>query len=255
MSPAFNHTEFGSGSALIADCRWLNAKISVMNYRKFWFWIAVFALILSGSLMVSSRAFAQGDSPLKPPKGAKIAIVIFEDLECPDCSRANPLLEQAAKEYKIPLVRYDYPLPQHPWAMEAALYARYFDTQSAGKQPGSAKSGSKAAQDRKSEDRKLGDEFRDFIFTNQEKITKDNLRSFVDQFAKDHNAAVPFVIDPQGRFAGEIAADKDLGKKMGLTHTPTIYLVTNSRTSAPFVEVVDRTQLYSMIDALKAEKN
>lgn len=185
----------------------------------------------------------------------KIAIVIFEDLECPDCSRANPLLEEAAKTYKIPLMRYDYPLPQHPWAMEAALYARYFDTQSPAKIPGNAKAGSKQGKEQKTEDHQLGNEFRDYIFAHQQEISKDNLRSKVDQFAKEHNVAVPFVIDPQGKFADEIAADKALGQKMGLTHTPTIYLVTSSRTSAPFVEVVDRSQLYSMIDGLKDEKN
>src|SRR5689334_12295565 len=29
---------------------------------------------------------------LKPPAGARVAIVEFEDMECPDCANANPLL-------------------------------------------------------------------------------------------------------------------------------------------------------------------
>jgi len=29
---------------------------------------------------------------LRPPKGAQIAIVVFEDLQCPQCGRVAPLL-------------------------------------------------------------------------------------------------------------------------------------------------------------------
>src|SRR4051812_27501619 len=39
---------------------------------------------------------------LRPPKGAKLAIVVFEDLQCPACSQVEPLLAQAAQNYKIP---------------------------------------------------------------------------------------------------------------------------------------------------------
>ena len=51
-------------------------------------------------------------SPLKPPAGARVAIVEFADMECPDCARANPLLKEAAAQYKIPWIRYDFP-PAH----------------------------------------------------------------------------------------------------------------------------------------------
>src|ERR1700747_1311155 len=67
---------------------------------------------------------------LKPPAGARVAIVEFEDMECPDCARANPLLRDAAANYKIPWVRHDFPLPFHAWSMQAAVNARWFDTKS-----------------------------------------------------------------------------------------------------------------------------
>ena len=38
-------------------------------------------------------------SILKPPAGARVAIVEWEDMECPDCARANPLLREAAAKY------------------------------------------------------------------------------------------------------------------------------------------------------------
>src|ERR1700722_4677169 len=57
---------------------------------------------------------------LRPPVGARVAIYEFEDLECPDCARANPLLKEAAAKYNIPWVRHDFPLPFHTWSFDAA---------------------------------------------------------------------------------------------------------------------------------------
>src|SRR6476646_12012314 len=79
-------------------------------------------------LLVASLASAQTVDPaLRPPKGAQVALVVFEDLQCPDCRRAAPLVAEAGKTYKIPVVRHDYPLPFHSWSFDAAVMARYFD--------------------------------------------------------------------------------------------------------------------------------
>jgi protein-disulfide isomerase len=182
-------------------------------------------------LLVTFSAWAQSaDNPaLKPPKGAQVAIVVFEDLECPDCARAAPLLEEAAKTYKIPVVRHDFPLQMHPWAMDAAILARYFDTHS----------------------KKLGNEFRDTVFQHQLEINKDNLRAFAEKFAAARKIELPFVVDPQGKLAALIEADRNLGNSIGLNHTPTIYVVSNKNVGKPFVEVVDRTQLFQLIDTMK----
>ncbi|MGE0407546.1 MAG: DsbA family protein, partial [Candidatus Korobacteraceae bacterium] len=64
---------------------------------------------------------------LTPPAGAKVALVVFEDLQCPECARAAPIVVQASERYSIPVVRYNYPLPQHNWAMDAAVIAEYFE--------------------------------------------------------------------------------------------------------------------------------
>ena len=189
--------------------------------------LAVFLVLALGSL-----ASAQDKaSILKPPKGAAVAIVIFEDLECPDCARAAPLVEQASRTYKIPVVRHDFPLPMHPWAYDAAILARYFDTHS----------------------KVVGNEFRDTVFQHQIEITKDTLRSFAEKFAAAHKIELPFVIDPDGKLAALVNADKNLGQVLDLQHTPTLYVVSNKRTGTPFVEVVDRTQLFQLIDTMKKE--
>ncbi len=61
------------------------------------------------------------------------------------------------------------------------------------------------------------------------------------------------MVDPDGKLAGLVKADKDVAtNSLHLTHTPTIYLVSN-KPSKPYVEVTDTTQLYVMIDAMKKE--
>jgi protein-disulfide isomerase len=169
---------------------------------------------------------------LKPPAGAHVAIVEFEDMECPDCANANPLLREAAAKYNIPWVRHDFPLPFHPWSFQAAVNARWFDTKS----------------------KKLGDDYRDAVFANQRSIeTLDGLRQFTENFAKSHNIALPFAIDPQGKFAAEVKADYALGQRIGIEHTPTIWITTANSKGAPFVEVVDRTKLFQLIDQAIAD--
>jgi protein-disulfide isomerase len=188
-------------------------------------------LFVSILLVFSALASAQDpvNPALRPPKGSQVAIVAFEDLECPDCRRATPLLEEAARTYKIPLVFHDFPLPFHQWSFDAAVIARYFDSHS----------------------KQLGNQYRDYIFEHQPEITKENLRQYSEKFATDHKVTLPFVVDPQGKFTAQVTADRDLGKDINIGHTPTIYVVSNKTQGKPFVEVVDRSQLYQLIDAMK----
>jgi protein-disulfide isomerase len=202
-----------------------------MTRRPTWLLVLLLPLATAGLVALSSRAQAQDASVLKPPQGASLALVVFQDLECPRCSRDHPLLQEAARTYKIPLVQYDFPLPGHSWAFDAAVITRYFDAQS----------------------KKLGEEYRDYIFQHQGEVTKDNLRSVSEKFAAEHHTALGFVVDPQGKFAAAVRADQELGERVGIRHTPTIYLVTNNRKGPPFVEVVDSSQLFQMIDSLKNE--
>src|SRR6266481_4817367 len=182
--------------------------------------------------LIASLAAAQDKTAiLQRPKGASVAIVIFEDLECPDCARAAPLVEEAARTYKIPVVRHDFPLQMHPWAYDAAVLARFFDTHS----------------------KAVGNEFRDTVFKHQLEITKDRLRSFAEKFAAAHKIDLPFVVDSDGKLAALIEADRQRGLQLGLQHTPTLYVVSNKRSGTPFVEVVDRSQLFQLIDTMKKE--
>lgn len=184
---------------------------------------SVLVLILG----LATGAFGADASLLKPPPGAKVAIVMFEDLECPDCSRAYPMVWDAANAHKIPVVLHDFPLPRHNWSFEAAVWARYFDQTSIA----------------------LGNEFRKYIYANQVQISKENLQQWVQKFGQQNNAAVPFVKDPEGKLAEKVKADYVLGQRIGVEHTPTIWVVGNSGVSQPLVEEVkDRAQLNQMIE-------
>jgi protein-disulfide isomerase len=168
---------------------------------------------------------------LRPPKGAQVAIVVFQDLQCPQCGRVAPLLVQASRTYKIPLVQHDFPLPAHNWSFTAAVLARYFDTHS----------------------QEMGNAFRDAVFAHQLEINPQNLQQFAGKFADEHKIALPFVVDPEGKLAGLVRADKDLGLSLHIVHTPTIWVVSSKRTSKAYVEVTDTSQLYAIIDAMKKD--
>ncbi|HET9837417.1 MAG TPA: thioredoxin domain-containing protein [Candidatus Angelobacter sp.] len=192
------------------------------------------AFILGILAAFSVSAGAADASVLKPPPGARVAIVMFEDLECPDCANAYPVVWDAANAHKIPVVLHDFPLPRHSWSFDAAVWARYFDTKDTSTQ-------------------KAGNEFRRFIFANQRQITKDNLQQWVQKFGDENKITVPFSQDPDGSLTAKVKADYVLGQRIGVEHTPTIWVVGNGGVSQPLVEEVrDRAQLNQMIEDMLA---
>ena len=192
-----------------------------MKLRLNWVLIALLALGLSAA------AFAADASVLKPPRGATVAIVVFEDLQCPDCSKAYPVVWEAANAHKVPVVLHDFPLPMHNWAFEAAVWARFFDQISPG----------------------MGNDFRKFIYANQIQITRDNLLQWAQKFAGENKTSIPAEKDPDGKLAELVRADYLLGQRIGVEHTPTIWVVGNSGVSEPLVEEVKvREKLGKMIE-------
>lgn len=168
-------------------------------------------------------------SMLKPPAGAKVAIIKFEDLECPACAHAFPIVHSAAERYKIPIVRYDFPLRMHIWSRDAAITARYL-------------------QDKVSP--QVADEFRGTVFAAQNSIaSKDDLSAFTRKFFQSHKLNEPFVIDPAGRFSAEVNSDYTLGERIGISQTPTIWVVSQKN----WVQVTDINQLYATIDNMESQ--
>jgi protein-disulfide isomerase len=169
-------------------------------------------------------------SMIKPPPGAKVAIVEFEDLECPACRAAHPKVVAALDYYKIPFIRKDYPLGgAHIWSADAAVWARYL-------------------QEKVSP--KVCDDYRTAVFESQPTIaSKDDLLNFTRRFFQSHNLQMPFVVDPTGDLRKEVFADKAVGEKLGLTQTPTIFVCTDHS----WVQVTDPSVLDQTIEKMEAQ--
>jgi protein-disulfide isomerase len=62
--------------------------------------------------------------PVRGNKNAKVTVVVYDDFECPYCSRMHQTLINVLKSYgdRIKVVYKDYPLIQiHPWSERAAI--------------------------------------------------------------------------------------------------------------------------------------
>jgi protein-disulfide isomerase len=192
-------------------------------------------IALATALLFAIPALAQGatgfkdTSMLRAPAGTRVAIYEFEDLECPACAHAFPIVHEAVEKYKIPLLRHDFPLKMHIWSFDAAVIARYMQD----------KISPQAAED-----------YRRAVFANQISIaSKEDLTAFTQKYFQSHGRQMPMIIDPNGLFAAEVRADTTLGERVGLTQTPTIFIVTQKG----FTQVNDVTQLYAMLDTAIAE--
>jgi protein-disulfide isomerase len=188
---------------------------------------------LSALTLQAQDAMVHDASALVPPAGSHVAIVEFADMECPTCARDNPILKQAAAQYKIPWVRHDFLISYHAWSKQAALFARWFDASSKGKA--------------------LGDEYRDQVFANQSSIYNLNvLNRFTQDFARSHGLTLPFSMDP--KLEGAVMADHNLGLRTGVTGTPSVWIVTDRGKGSRYTLVaVDMHNLYQVIDQALAD--
>lgn len=200
------------------------------------FWIACSALAVCSLAAVSQTSVppdqfspVKDTSLLKPPAGAKVAVIEYEDLECPYCAKAFPIVHAAVKHYKIPLVECDYQISYHHWSHDAAICAHYLKA--------------KVSPD-------LAEEYRREVFALQARISsRDDLHNFTQAFFSGHGQQMPFVMDPTGQYAREISETTAQGDRMGIPSTPSIFVVTNNH----WIEVKDVSDLYQAIDQAEAE--
>jgi hypothetical protein len=173
-------------------------------------------------------------SMLKPPAGAKIAIIEWQDLTCPNCAHAFPIVHAAAAHYKIPLMEHDFLLGGEHTVLgdkEAAIWARYLEDKVS---PA------------------IADQYRGALFAAQSGISsKDDMANFTRRFFQSHHLQLPFVPDPSGELTKEVMADNALGEKLGVRNTACIIVCT----SREWVHVTDISQLYQTIDELEARAN
>lgn len=172
---------------------------------------------VAGSTTAASGVVAAAQGPaapvLAPEMGnprAQVRVVIFEDLECPDCAHWHGVMKQQFFPVYRSRVRFefrDFPLPQHAWAFNAAVVARYFATRSA----------------------ELYFAWRDYCFTHQDELTPANLMERAGAFAAAAGiprAALDAAFGRADLFAA-VKRDQAEGERADVRHTPTILVGAN----------------------------
>ena len=142
----------------------------------------------------SSAVFGKPDAP--------VTIVVFNDFQCPFCSRFYPAALEAAKAYpnQVKLVLKHFPLSFHPGARPAAKAALAAGVQ--GKFY----------------------EMTDLLFQNNRSLSDDKFKELAGQLKLN---VAQFMKDYKGRDAEwekKIEEDMELGGKVGVQGTPSYYL-------------------------------
>jgi hypothetical protein len=108
----------------------------------------------------------------------------------------------------VTLLRYDFPLEAHIWTFEGAVCARYVqDTYGP----------------------QAGEEFRGIVFKSQGIISsEDDIHRFLANWLAKRGQKMPNVIDPTGKLAREVSADRTLGNRLNVEWTPTVVVVTRN---------------------------
>lgn len=131
---------------------------------------------------------------------AKVTILEYGDYQCPACASAHGIVNKVMEEYsgKVRLIYRHFPLPQHPFALKAAVSA-----ECAGEQG------------------KFW-EMHDKLYDNQQDINTDNFFKFAGDVGLDSNK-FKACFDGNG-YIGKINDDQNKGENDNLKHTPAFFV-------------------------------
>ena len=159
-------------------------------------------LVLGCSALLAMRAEVVEGNPASP-----VRVVIYEDLQCPDCERLRVMLDEkilARYGSRVAFIHRDFPLGRHDWARQAAIAARWVYSQ----------------------DSELGIVFRRELMSEQEHMTGAKLKSWLVDFAArnhlDQKGILESLTAPQ--FSAMVDQDYHAGQARGVTSTPTVYV-------------------------------
>jgi protein-disulfide isomerase len=148
-------------------------------------------------------AFPDSD-PVRGNAAAKVTVHEWSDFQCPFCKRAQPVLQQVARDYgvEVKIVWHDLPLMIHPDAVLAARAAR-------------------EAQAQKGEQGFWA--IHDELFAHQQELKREDLDGYARVVGLDMGlwkAALD-----GGAHQGQIDADADVAAGMDITGTPAFVIV------------------------------
>jgi len=175
-------------------------------------------------------AFAQG-SLVEGKKDSPVRVIIYEDLQCPDCADFRVMLDQKLlPKYgaKVAFIHRDFPLAKHAWARPASIASRYIQ----------GVSEEKASQFRR--------ETMAALRTIKAEMFQDWLRTFCAKNGLDAAKAIAALNDPS--LAALVQKDFEDGVARGIARTPTALV-----NGEPFIETFTVEQISAGIDAALKE--
>ena len=175
-------------------------------------------------------AFAQG-SLVEGKKDSPVRVIIYEDLQCPDCADFRVMLDQKLlPKYgaKVAFIHRDFPLAKHAWARPASIASRYIQ----------GVSEEKASQFRR--------ETMAALRTIKAEMFQDWLRTFCTKNGLAAARANAALNDPA--LAALVQKDFEDGVARGIARTPTALV-----NGEPFIETFTVEQISAGIDAALKE--
>ena len=183
------------------------------------------AAMLLSSMGLAAQGLVEGRA------GSPVRVIIYEDLQCPDCADFRVMLDQQIlPKYgdRVEFVHRDFPLAKHAWARRAAIAARFFTEK----------------------DAKLGLEYRRHTMATQGETTADNFKDRAADFARQHGLkpeeALAALDNPN--YAELVEKDYQEGVGRGIVHTPTALV-----NGTPFIETFTFEEISKGIDDALAQ--
>jgi protein-disulfide isomerase len=147
----------------------------------------------------------EANGPSRGPANAPVTLVEFSDLQCPHCKEEQPNVDKLLTEDKnVRVIYQNFPLPAHDWAAKAAAYADCIG-------------------------RTSNDAFWKFItsvYGAQADLTAANsdekLNGFTDAAGAKSADVAACAAKPET--VGRVEHSVLLGKSLGVTGTPTLYI-------------------------------
>lgn len=183
------------------------------------------------TILATTAGLTAQQSLIEGRAGSPVRVVIYEDLQCPDCASFRRMLdEKLLPQYaeKVEFLHRDFPMAKHRWARRAAIAARFFAL-------------------RKPE---LGLEYRRHTMANILDTDEGNFEDRLAAFAREHEVkpeeAIAALKDE--KLAALVEKDYQDGVARGVAKTPTVFV-----NGAPFIEHFTVEEISKGIDQALAE--
>lgn len=180
--------------------------------------------------MAAMLAAAPAPHLVEGNPAAGVRVIIYEDLQCPDCAAFRRMLdEKLLPRYgaKVAFEHRDFPLAKHAWARKAAVAARFFEQVNG----------------------QLAVAFRRHTLANLRQITTANFDQRLAAFAKDNGVEPDRTVAAlqDERLAALVEKDVQEGVARGVAKTPTVFV-----DGAPFIETFTFEELSKALEAALA---